>query len=120
VEVKYGDRIIINDNPDHIAKVEHVDTTISSVKGFLLIFESGLFGWEFEDKHYNVFGIPKTRTELLGKMCYYTFETHILRKVESGMVAKSSGCRCKKCKTYNEYAESNQEDGSFICYSCRR
>jgi hypothetical protein len=31
-----------------------------------------------------------------------------------------SGCSCKKCKDYNEYAEPNQEDGSFICYRCRK
>jgi hypothetical protein len=26
---------------------------------------------------------------------------------------------CKKCNSPNEYAESNQPDGSFVCYSCR-
>lgn len=29
------------------------------------------------------------------------------------------GCNCKKCKEKYEYAEPNQSDGSFICYSCR-
>lgn len=27
---------------------------------------------------------------------------------------------CKNCPTTSEYAEPNQPDGSFICYSCRR
>jgi hypothetical protein len=30
------------------------------------------------------------------------------------------GCNCKKCKELYEYAEPNQSDGSFICYSCRK
>lgn len=33
---------------------------------------------------------------------------------------KTFGCNCKKCKEHNEYAEPNQSDGSFICYSCRK
>jgi hypothetical protein len=32
---------------------------------------------------------------------------------------KSEGCTCVKCKTFNPYAEPNQKDGSFKCYSCR-
>lgn len=31
----------------------------------------------------------------------------------------ADGMRCQKCKTFYEYAEPNQEDGSMICYSCR-
>lgn len=30
------------------------------------------------------------------------------------------GCRCKKCKEYYPYAEANQEDGTLICYVCRK
>lgn len=30
------------------------------------------------------------------------------------------GCSCKRCKEFNSYAESNQDDGTFICYSCRK
>lgn len=33
---------------------------------------------------------------------------------------KDPGCRCRKCKEFNEYAEPNQEDGSFLCYTCRK
>lgn len=33
---------------------------------------------------------------------------------------KSSGCSCKKCNDFNEYAEANQDDGTFICFGCRR
>lgn len=30
------------------------------------------------------------------------------------------GCNCKKCKEFYPYAEANQEDGTLICYSCRK
>jgi len=26
---------------------------------------------------------------------------------------------CKSCNLYNEYAESNQKDGSYLCFNCR-
>lgn len=32
---------------------------------------------------------------------------------------ESNGCHCKKCKEFFPYAESNQEDGTLICYGCR-
>lgn len=31
----------------------------------------------------------------------------------------SDGCACKKCKTFYEYAEPNQDDGTLICWACR-
>ena len=30
-----------------------------------------------------------------------------------------AGCTCRKCDNYNEYAEPNQVDGTFLCFSCR-
>lgn len=32
---------------------------------------------------------------------------------------KSEGCFCAECNNFCQYAETNQSDGSFICYSCR-
>lgn len=29
------------------------------------------------------------------------------------------GCTCKKCQEFFPYAESNQSDGSLICYGCK-
>lgn len=29
------------------------------------------------------------------------------------------GCDCTKCKTFFEFAEPNQEDGTLICWACR-
>lgn len=33
--------------------------------------------------------------------------------------SNSNGVTCKKCNISNEYANTNQPDGSFICYGCR-
>ena len=30
------------------------------------------------------------------------------------------GLKCKACHQFFEFAESNQEDGSLICYGCRQ
>lgn len=30
------------------------------------------------------------------------------------------GCFCKKCKDFFPYAEPNQEDGTLVCYACRK
>lgn len=31
----------------------------------------------------------------------------------------SKGMSCKKCKSFCDFAEPNQEDGTLLCYSCR-
>ena len=30
------------------------------------------------------------------------------------------GCSCKKCKEFYPYAQANQDDGTLICYACRK
>ena len=32
----------------------------------------------------------------------------------------SEGAKCNKCKDFVLMAQSNQEDGTFICYLCRK
>lgn len=32
---------------------------------------------------------------------------------------KSAGCTCIKCGDFYEYAEANQDDGTFKCWGCR-
>lgn len=53
-------------------------------------------------------------TNWLGGIDYDSASTPPAAKVK-----KSVGCTCKKCKTFNEYAEANQPDDTFICYGCR-
>ncbi len=31
----------------------------------------------------------------------------------------NNGCVCRRCNARNEYAVSNQKDGSYICFECR-
>lgn len=47
----------------------------------------------------------------------YTSTVSIGKKLIS--VAKAAGMRCKSCNASNEYAEPNQNDGSYLCYDCR-
>jgi len=35
------------------------------------------------------------------------------------IVRRSNGCTCKHCGEIYPYAEPNQRDGSFKCWSCR-
>lgn len=51
-------------------------------------------------------------------------ESHVVEidlavPVEKKKINKD-GCRCKKCKEFYPYAEANQEDGTMICYTCRK
>jgi len=32
---------------------------------------------------------------------------------------KSEGATCKRCEEFNEFAEPNQDDDTFLCYRCR-
>jgi len=40
---------------------------------------------------------------------------------ETPTAAKASdqGMSCSGCQNFNDYAESNQDDGTFKCFSCR-
>ena len=41
-------------------------------------------------------------------------------KTVCGSKCVGGGFRCCGCGEYNHYAEPNQSDGGFKCYSCRR
>jgi len=34
-------------------------------------------------------------------------------------VPSTNGYNCTKCNERNDYAEANQNDGTYICYNCR-
>lgn len=36
------------------------------------------------------------------------------------VISKLDGMKCSRCKDFHNMAASNQEDGSFICYSCKK
>jgi hypothetical protein len=35
------------------------------------------------------------------------------------VASPTSGMKCTRCKDFNDYAQSNQADGTFLCYTCR-
>jgi hypothetical protein len=43
-----------------------------------------------------------------------------MRIVGTPINAKASGgMQCSKCNDFNQYAQANQADGTFLCYGCR-
>jgi hypothetical protein len=40
-------------------------------------------------------------------------------KPGSKPVAKSTGHNCKACNFRNDFAEANQDDGTYLCFNCR-
>ncbi len=49
-----------------------------------------------------------------GTMLYLT--SNMIAKVVSSL----DGCHCVECEEFFKYAVPNQEDGTLVCYSCRR
>lgn len=48
-----------------------------------------------------------------------TLEMFLVR-LERNKKRGAAGLSCKKCHVYYEFADSNQDDGTLICYSCRK
>jgi hypothetical protein len=44
---------------------------------------------------------------------------YVSEKMVASVVKRDEGTNCKVCKEFTRFAEANQPDGSFICYSCR-
>jgi hypothetical protein len=66
----------------------------------------GYFTWIIQEKKANIDLLSLAdRIELF-------LENKRKRKYPDGMI-------CQKCKLFYEFADSNQKDGSLICYSCR-
>lgn len=40
-------------------------------------------------------------------------------KAGAKSVARKTGFNCRGCNFRNEYAEANQEDGTYVCFNCR-
>lgn len=64
------------------------------------------FTWLIQEKHANV-----DLVSLLDRLELYVSNVKN-KKFPDGMF-------CKNCKTWYQFAEPNQEDGTLVCYSCR-
>lgn len=67
----------------------------------------GFFTWVVKEGHVSIdlFTLADSIEQFL--------ETRRQRPHPDGLV-------CQKCKTFYNFAEPNQPDGSLICYSCRQ
>lgn len=74
---------------------------------------------------HNEFGAAmqvKTHNGGLGNWELYYIAGAMLTKEKWSLLYSKDrvvGRVCKKCSTVNEYALSNQVDGSYLCYNCR-
>ncbi len=50
----------------------------------------------------------------------FSIEEALANSSSSNQPAKLDGMYCCKCKNYSQYAEPNQNNGTMICYSCRK
>lgn len=48
-----------------------------------------------------------------------TLKPEDLEKLLKNKSENKSGINCKICKDYFDFAESNQEDGTFLCRECK-
>lgn len=77
---------------------------------------SKLKSWEVTKSRCEVHGIPEV---FIGKNVFIIHLSKVFQKKEKTILSKNAGCFCKNCNNFANMAESNQPDGSFLCYSCR-
>lgn len=82
---------------------------------------------------YTVANYAPTREALESTQGYFTYVVQegvhinlvdLADRIESFLESRRNrrspdGMICQKCKSFYDYAEPNQEDGSMICYTCR-
>lgn len=81
-----------------IADHEPTDQGLSNTAGY--------FSWLIKENDSNI-----DLVDLLNRLEVFV-ENIRKRKLLDGMF-------CKKCQTFYDFAEANQEDGTLLCYSCR-
>lgn len=97
--------------PRPIKRGENFYGTIESAgRNFFLVTVLGLMKFTLETTFHkdNAFSI-------LSKIDTFTIgpgSTSVKNNSENGM-------NCSRCGMKNDYAESNQPDGSYLCYNCR-
>lgn len=48
-----------------------------------------------------------------------SFNIGLWKAIEESQPVNKDGMNCCKCKQFFEFAASNQDDGTMICWSCR-
>ncbi len=44
---------------------------------------------------------------------------YIMESMVCGIVSEADGAVCSQCGEFSDYASANQEDDTFVCWSCR-
>jgi hypothetical protein len=121
IKLKAGDRVSCKLKESRIINntLEHDNTHVFEIIG---VNEGGYYLYippyffvkntfkidQFDYKKY------KIAAKYIGDDCIHIPEDMILN---ISFILK--GLPCRKCEIFFDYAESNQPDGSLVCYSCR-
>lgn len=90
---------------DHAPEYQIADYTPTTDA---LQLTGGHLAWTIQEGHVNSLDLLA-----LADRIEFSLRNRRERNHPDGMV-------CDKCKTFYEFAEPNQVDGSMICYSCRK
>ncbi len=64
-------------------------------------------------------GCPKLPATYAGPLLASVWDPKYVRPPAGPTNAAKTGFNCIRCKTKNDYAVSNQKDGTYVCYECR-
>lgn len=119
-KLKVGDRVICHFK---LGKIVSAYSTFDEEKDFEIIALDSLGYFFYVPDYYNLSGtflikekdIKKMdiSTKFLGCQALYANDSHV-----AGIKQAMDGMSCSSCKQFSKYAEANQEDGSFRCWSC--
>lgn len=125
-DCKVGDKILHNGIPAQLVAQDATDNMflVGSMDELTNAASGGLTRSSMA--HYILIeNNPATRecyrllVETTNYQCGWWWSVNRGLMVEVVDATPSKPVSCKKCKNYNEYAIPNQDDGTFICYSCR-
>src|ERR1700690_940899 len=122
VKLKAGDRVSCKIYQSMIVDKDHKYDTIRTFE-IIATDDCGIF--LFVPQYIYLQGssrIDLSRCQKLGVRPQFHDEMsiYILDNMVASVRQQMDGMLCKKCLQFFDYATANQEDGSLICFSCRK
>lgn len=117
-----GDRILVNIRENRIVSMYDTIVEDKKVLDIAGVYDEGYWGFVpsafflkdtvyINKSNYKGFKLDK---RFIDSEVIYINDYKI-----AAIVSRIDGMRCINCDDFCQYAESNREDGSFICYSCK-
>lgn len=125
-DCKVGDQVRYQDPTDPENPIGHFGTVTCHSGGSVLMAwkekdNAPVYAWLTKD----LSGPDKKHVATYVRAYYllhYTIVFEVLNGQAVSPVRAKTGMRCsgRFCGIYNDYAEPNRPDGSFVCFSCRQ